>query len=157
MHGGGPHQGMFAIDLTFDCAAFDKSARALEDESIVPDLVDTVNDFGGLAIKSLVEAQANLLDRPKPFIQKGWVRGRTKRGPNGSAVGDVHLLPIQAQYLTHVIDGGIRRAGDYATTALGPLVPGRDAQLHAYGNLPRGYVERMLRYPEVAWVHLPLS
>lgn len=145
---------MLNITLQFDHAEFDRSARATMDENIIPALVDTVNTLADLAIDALVEAQSTFLDRPTPFTQKAWVRGRTVVKGNDSVVGDVHLLPIQAEYLQYVIDGGVRRAGDYATTALGPLIPGKDDELDSYGNLPRDYVQRMLADPDVAWVHL---
>jgi hypothetical protein len=59
----------------------------------------------------------------------------------------VILKPIQAEYLGLEIDGGIRRAGDYATTKTGSLVLGPDAPVDAYGNLPRDDVGRVLAEP----------
>jgi len=57
----------------------------------------------------------------------------------------------QEQYLNLEILGGIRQAGDYATTVGGPLIPERDATLDSYGNLPRGWVSQELKVPGVRW------
>lgn len=145
---------MFQINVTVDTTQFSRQVDAQVAEELVPYLANVVDQLADGAIAALVEAQAAVIDRPKPFTQNGWRKGKPKPGPGGSVVTDVHLLPIQAEYLTYVIDGGVRRAGDYATTSQGPLVPGRDAKRDAYGNLPRGYVQRMMRDPDVAWVHL---
>lgn len=59
------------------------------------------------------------------------------------------MKPTQAQYLELQIDGGIRRAGDYGTTKGGPIVPGNGARVNRHGNLPRGYVARMMQRRDV--------
>ena len=145
---------MLRIETTLDVNAFDKSVDEAINDGVMPTLADALNEIADTVVDRLVEAQAALLDRPTDFTQRAWkvlpAKAVTGRAPEAWVV----MHPIQTEYLEYVIDGGVRRAGDYATTKLGPLIPGRDAPVNKNGNLPRNYVRRMLQDPDVAWVHL---
>lgn len=116
-------------------------------------LVDSINDMAERARLKVVEAMPAYLDKPTPFTLRGIGVRKAKPGAQRPEV-EVDVLPQQARYLQYQILGGVRVAGDYATTRLGPIVPGPDAPRNAYGTLPRGYIKRMLTQPDVRWVHL---
>lgn len=82
------------------------------------------------------------------FTKKGfWSQfGKSKTDPEATVL----IRPQQAQYMHFVVEGGVRRAGDYATTKGGPLVP-VNARRNKYGNLPRTYVQTKLRKPKFFW------
>jgi len=72
------------------------------------------------------------LHRPSFFTKKVFVR---KSKPDNLIA--ITLLPkLQAEYLSKVIDGGIRRPGDYATLN-GQILSPVNARLNKLGNFPR--------------------
>jgi hypothetical protein len=83
--------------------------------------------------------------RSTDFTVRGWMSVKAQKG--GEPVATVQAKPRAEQYLGFVIYGGTRQAGDYATTRLGPLVPGKDAPLDGFGNLLQGYVRLQLQDP----------
>ncbi|MBB5758358.1 hypothetical protein HNR00_003078 [Methylorubrum rhodinum] len=86
---------MFKVNVTVDTSQFSREVDAMVAEDLVPYLANVVDQLADGAIAALVEAQAAIIDRPKPFTQAGWRKGKPKPGPGGSVVTDVHLLPIQ--------------------------------------------------------------
>ncbi|KZB99705.1 hypothetical protein AU375_03993 [Methylobacterium radiotolerans] len=138
---------MFSLSMKIDGDAFEREADAYVDTDLNGGLIDAVNRVADMARDALVEAMPIYLDRPNPFSTAAWKVIHAKTTPEAI----VFAQPLQAQYLTYVVDGGVRRAGDYATTARGPLVPGKDAVLDQYGNLPRDFVTSALQDPNVAW------
>lgn len=145
---------MLRIETTLDVAAFEKSTDAAINDGVIPTLADALNGIADTVVERLVEAQPALLDRPTDFTQRAWKVLPAKAIAGRAPEAWVVMQPIQAEYMEYVIDGGVHRAGDYAATKLGPLIPGRDAPVNKNGNLPRNYVRRMLQDPDVAWVHL---
>lgn len=89
------------------------------------------------ARKRLREVAAEAFDRPKPFTVDAF-RYRPVSGDAPAAL--VYVLPLPARYLGLQVFGGEREPGDYGTTKRGILVPGRDAVLDRFGNLPREQV-----------------
>lgn len=77
------------------------------------------------------------LDRPTPFTLRGAaVLGYASKARLEAVVG---FRPIQAAYLRFQIEGGTR-----TPKARAILVPAEHARLNRYGNLPKGYVARVL-------------
>lgn len=138
--------GMARIDITVDTTSLDLAPVELDTH-----LVDAVNDLAEMGRARVTEELPRAFDRPSPFTMRGI---GTRPASAGSPEATVDVLPQQSKYLSYEILGGIRRAGDYATTRLGPLVPGPDAPLDAYGNLPRNFVRTALRDPDVFWTVL---
>lgn len=116
-------------------------------------LVESVNSIAEAAQLHVTEALPVHLDRPTPFTRKAIGVKQARPGAR-DVLAEVDVLSLQARYLALEIFGGVRKAGDYATTKLGPLIPGKDAPRNAYGNLPRGYVQRVMQQPGVRWVKL---
>jgi hypothetical protein len=128
MQAGPQGAGMLKLNMEIDGDAFERDADAYVSGTVEPGLVDAVNRIAELAVEALVEAMPRYLDRPNPFTLNAF---KVKRATPRDLTAEVYAQPMQARYLTYVIDGGVRRAGDYATTAAGPLVPGKDAVLDA--------------------------
>ncbi|KQO85932.1 hypothetical protein [Methylobacterium sp. Leaf91] len=116
-------------------------------------LVDSVNSIAEAARLHVTEALPVHLDRPTPFTMKA-IGVKKARPGTRDVEAEVDVLPLQARYLALEIFGGVRKAGDYATTKLGPLIPGKDSPRNAYGNMSRGYVQRVMQQPGVRWVKL---
>lgn len=77
------------------------------------------------------------VDRPVPFTTRAvgyqWATKETLRAR-------VFIKDIQAAYLGFTVFGGTRTPKKRAV-----VVPTEDAALNVYGNLPRGYVKRLLK------------
>lgn len=101
--------------------------------------------------EELTAALIASIDDPTPFTQRAIaiLPANYRAGREPDAI--VYVQERQAEYLRLQIDGGVRRAGDYATTRTGALVPGPHAPVDAYGNLPRGFVDQALADPHVGW------
>lgn len=78
------------------------------------------------------------LDRPTPFT-RGSVYRRGAR--KSRLVGEVGFKRVQAAYLSTLEEGG-------TLVKRGQRLPGK-ARLNQYGNLPRGYVGKLLANPHV--------
>lgn len=140
---------MFTIKV--DIEPSDSSEAFLRDV-FAPALTGAVTDVAYKASDALSAATEELFDRPNPFTRRsfGVLQAQLRSDP----MAFVYVKEIQAEYLDLQIEGGIRRAGDYATSRLGPIVPGPHGQKDAYGNLPRGYIRRVMQDPHVAWINL---
>lgn len=140
------------IDLEYDTAQFDAEVSAYIDTAIRPAIASGLT---AAAVKVQQDLQAELItdiDDPTPFTKQAIGMYGPKPSKTGELDALVFLRPIQAQYLGYQIDGGIRRAGDYATLETGVLVPGPDAKLDRYGNLPRGFVTEALAGGDAWWM-----
>lgn len=143
------------IEIEFDVSAYEAQADAVVERAIAPAIVDALNVAARAARLRVIEAMPAYLDRPTPFTNMGvgmfpaTIDPASDRDPAAL----VRIMPQQANYMQYAIFGGERGPGDYASTALGPLVPGPDARLDAYGNLPRDYVDEEIA-DGAAWVEL---
>lgn len=145
------------IDLEYDLDDFSSQVDSYIDGTIRPALAEGLNAAAVLVEQDMIEELGRSFDRPNPFTLNafGIMPATNRPGKDPDAV--LFIQPIQAAYLDVQIDGGVRRAGDYATTKAGPIVPGPDARLDPYGNLPRGYVKRMAQRDDTFWTTLGVS
>lgn len=143
------------LEIEFDVRAFEAAAEAVVSTAVGPAMVDALNAAAEAGRLAVVEAMPAYIDRPTPFTTLGVGTFPAVVDPAGlrDPAALVRIKPDQAAYLQYEILGGTRGPGDYATTALGPLVPGPDAQLDAYGNMPRHYVDDEIA-DGAAWVSL---
>lgn len=145
---------MLDVTLEFDRTAFDNATDSFVNRDVQAALIDAVN-FTATRVQGALRAEMmRVFDRPTPFTLMGVNVWRARPTDGGDPTAIVFLMDRQAAYLALEIEGGTRRAGDVATTRLGPLVPGPAAQKDSFGNLPRGYVQAALQDPNVAWVTL---
>lgn len=143
------------IEIEFDVSAYERDADVFVERAIGPACVDAVNAAAVAARRAVVEAMPAYLDRPTPFtlLGVGAFPATAYAGSEKESAALVRIGPQQAEYMRYMILGGDRGPGDYAATAQGPIVPGPDAQLDAYGNLPRDFVDDEMADGAV-WVHL---
>ena len=88
------------------------------------------------ARSELIDTAKRDFDRPTKFTLRGFLvkKASFKKRPIES---EVLIKDQQAQYLTFQVFGGVRRAGDFATTKAGPLLAVRQ-KLNKFGNFPQG-------------------
>lgn len=126
-----------SVTLSADLSPIKKIAIIFGGPAMAKALADSLN---GVAFDSQRALQALTLkefDRPIPFTQRAFgVEKATNKTKD--IVARVFVRDIQAKYLGIQIKGGIRKKGDYATTAGGPLTPGGSIQLTESGNFPQG-------------------
>ncbi|MDQ0520070.1 MULTISPECIES: hypothetical protein [Methylobacteriaceae] len=89
------------------------------------------------ARKRLREVAVQVLDRPMEFTVDAF---KYRPVPGDAPAALVYVLPTAARYLARQVFGGEREPGDYGTVSRGILVPGRDAVLDEFGNMPRSQV-----------------
>ncbi|GEP03720.1 MULTISPECIES: hypothetical protein [Methylobacteriaceae] len=102
-------------------------------------LDEAVLYLAACARKRLREVAAEVFDRPTAFTLDAF-RYRKLQGEAPAAL--VYVLPTAARYLALVVFEGERRPGDPRTVSRGILVPGRDAVLDRFGNLPRSQISQ---------------
>jgi len=139
------------IDIEIETDAYNAAVEAYLDSTVRPALAAGLTAAAEAVREELTAELLASIDDPSPFTQRAIAIMPAKSRPGSDPDAIVFVMDRQAEYLGLQIDGGVRRAGDYATTKTGSLVPGPHAQLDAYGNLPRDYVQRMLADPHVGW------
>lgn len=145
---------MLKIKLAFDQKTYDDTVARF-DADMTTGLVSAVNAAAEAARDAVRAEMLSVFDRPTPYTLQGVaLYEATPRSDGGDPSALVFLLDDQAAYLELEIAGGPRAAGDYATTRLGPLVPGPAAPRDGFGGLPRGFVASALADPTVSWVTL---
>ena len=141
------------IRIDVDAAAFQAQVDGPFSASLDKAAAGAINDAAAAAVEALRQEAEESFDKPSDFTLQAFRFLQARPGDSRPAAL-VNVAPIQARFLELEVDGGPRRAGDYATTALGPLVPGPDAPKDARGNLPRGYVTRAMMQEHVRWTRL---
>ncbi|BCM83604.1 hypothetical protein [Methylobacterium indicum] len=129
------------IRFAFDGASFSRRAREYVRGILRPALQQAADYLGAYARLRLMAATQVYLDDPIQWTVNAFAY---RRGDGGQPSTVVFVRESQAAYLGLEVRGGVRHAGDYATTRDGPLVPGRDATLDENGNLPRDAVAEAL-------------
>ena len=102
----------FTVD--FDGAAFTRQAKAYIQKTVRPGLAEAVLYIAASARKSLSEATEVFFDRPIDWTVEGFAYKRLEGTTAAEAL--VYVLPGQARYLGLEVYGGVRVAGDFATT-----------------------------------------
>jgi len=104
--------------------------------------VAVINQTAGQVVKDLRKATSSSFDNPTPFTKRAFAA--TSASPDQETPSStVYIQPDQSKYLWLEVYGGPRKVGDYGTSKKG-LVIGK-ANLNIYGNLPRGYISRMVK------------
>jgi hypothetical protein len=125
---------------------FDVDARALQARfgRIATDqlpfaVARTITESARAVAEAQRSAMQTSLDRPTPFTLRGpaVMQSATKAVP-AAVVG---IRPVQAGYLQWQVHGGTRTA----PAGRAVLVPTDAAPENRYGNLPKGYVARVLQ------------
>jgi hypothetical protein len=106
--------------------------------------VAALNQVSTKLVKAAKEQMKKDFDRPNPFTLRGVAVASPATADQAEPTVVIAVLPQQARYLGLEVLGGVRKVGDYATAKAGIVMPGPDVELNAYGNLPRGYLKRLL-------------
>lgn len=148
---------MLRIDIKVDVASYDGQTEAHINRVIKPAIADGLNAASTIIRDELREAAKRDFDRPKPFTINGFTffKATAKKGRDPDAL--IRIKPTAAEYLADQIVGGVRRAGDYATTKQGPIVPGPGVKRDKFGNLPRRFIAQQIRKKSVFWSTLGRS
>lgn len=134
---------MINIDVVIDGDEFHRKAESWSRDFRDRRLKNALWNAGTNVAKGLAALTEKHFKNPTPFTRNafGRVWSKDSQGP----YVDVFVKDMQARYLGLEVHGGMRHAGDYATTKRGPIIPLRDARLSKYGGLPRGYTRRMMQ------------
>jgi hypothetical protein len=139
------------IDIDLDVSEFDRDADTYIRKDWSDGIVAGLNRWARVTQLRLQTAMLRVFDRPVPFTAQGasFLPARND-GVRDPAVL-ITIMRQQAQWLELEIFGGERVAGDYATTSRGVLIPGPDAKVDRYGNLPRDFLSKALARKRVGW------
>lgn len=95
------------------------------------------------ARKALLKHADTVIDgKPTAWTKRGFV---VDKATSESLEASVRILPQQAGYMTYLINGGTRRAGDVGATPYDVLTDAPEDQKNVFGNLKRGYLKRIAR------------
>lgn len=100
-------------------------------------LAVALSDTAKQAADDVKQKLPTVFDRPTPFTVRG-IRFSRARKTDQPISAFVFVPPVQGRYLRVQVRGGTRRPAGRAL-----LIP-REARRNVYGNLPRGYIARML-------------
>jgi hypothetical protein len=127
----------------FDLRSFEKSLTQIE-KKVLPQA--QAGFLSGLAFGArrglLAYAEKNIKGGPNPWTKKGFV---VEKATPQNMTASISIRPEQARYMTYLINGGVRRAGDAGATPFDVLTDAPDEQKNAFGNVKRGYLKRIAR------------
>lgn len=145
------------IEITTEIEGFNSAVESYLSQTVRPAIAAGINAAAEAVKAYLLAELIEDIDNPTAFTRNafGVLPASSKPGSTGIDMDAlVYIKDIQAEYLGFQIDGGVRRAGDYATGKTGPVVPGPHAPVDQYGNLPRNYISDMLKDPHVSWTKM---
>jgi len=144
------------ISVDVDTEAYRRDANTFVDTKLIPAIAAGINRTAFRARDRLRAEVQTRFDRPTEFTKNafGVFPAKSRPEPGRDPAALVTVMQMQARYLGLQVFGGMRKAGDYATTRRGSVVPGRDAVRDASGNLPRNYIRDAMR-AGADWVDLP--
>jgi len=141
----------FDIDIEMDLPDFMTGVHDYISNTVQPAIAAGLTAAAEAVREELTAELLQSIDDPTPFTQRAIAVMPAKARPGSEPDAIVFVMDRQAEYLQLQIDGGVRRAGDYATAKVGSIVPGPHAQLDQYGNLPRDFIQQALADPHVGW------
>lgn len=105
--------------------------------------------LNGLAFgarKSLLAyADKTIEGKPTAWTRRGFVVDKAVVSPGKPLEAVVRIQPQQAGYMTYLINGGLRRAGDVGATPYDVMTDAHDSEKDSFGNVKRGYLKRIAR------------
>ncbi|WP_117195925.1 hypothetical protein [Rhizobium terrae] len=127
----------------FDLRGFTKDMTKIEKTILPTAQAGFLNGIAFGARKSLLKhADATIQGKPTAWTKRGFV---VDKATPGSLEATVRIQPLQAGYMTLLINGGTRKAGDVGATPFDVLTDAPDSEKNAFGNLKRGYLKRIAR------------
>ena len=105
------------IDIELETTDFDRQVFSFIETTVRMGITLGIIVAANRIRDEIVGRMREQLDKPTDFTERGIQVALDTKGRDPSAT--VYVLPIQARYLGYQIDGGLRRAGDYATLDTG--------------------------------------
>lgn len=131
----------------FDLRDFTKTLTKLERTVLPTAQAGFLNGIAFGARKSLLKhADATIDGKPTAWTKRGFV---VDKATPSSLKATIRIQPQQAGYMTYIINGGPRKAGDVGATPYDVLTDAPESERNAFGNLKRGYLKRIARQARV--------
>ena len=119
--------------ITVDVKEVEKSLSRISDD-VPKALTRGINDAAFALRKTWLQLIEQKVDNPVSFTKKVFV---SKASPEKQEA-IVYIPPIQSTYLHFLVEGGIRRGGDYGNVGKGELLsPVKGMKLNKWGNFPQ--------------------
>lgn len=129
--------------FTFDLRSFTKSLTKIEKTVLPTAQAGFLNGLAFGARRSLLAyADKNIKGGPNPWTKKGFV---VDKATPQNLEASVSIRPEQARYMTYLINGGVRRAGDPGASKFDVRVDTAGESKNKLGNATRGYLGRVAR------------
>ncbi len=129
--------------IQFDTRSFERSLSKIEKQVLPQAQAGFLNGITFGARKGLLAyADKNIKGGPNPWTRKGFV---VDKATPQSLEATVSIRPEQARYMTYLINGGVRRAGDPGASAFDVRVDTAEDSKNSLGNAKRGYLGRIAR------------
>jgi hypothetical protein len=130
-----------------DTRGFEKSLTKIEKQVLPQAQAGFLNGLAFGARRSLLAyAEKNIEGGPTPWTRKGFVVEKTTADHSEASVS---IRPEQARYMTYLVNGGVRRAGDPGATTYDVRVDSSAESKNGLGNAKKGYLGRISRQARV--------
>lgn len=120
-------------DVRIDATDVIKELSRISDNAekiIYKGINDAAFELRSMWLKMLGADIAN----PVSFTKKVFVDKATEALPEAT----VFIPPIQSEYLNLIVEGGVRKGGDYATVGSDEILAPVNVRLNKSGNIPEG-------------------
>lgn len=127
----------------FDLRGFEKTMTRIEKQVLPTAQAGFLNGIAFGARRSLLAyADKNIEGGTNPWTRKGFA---VEKATPQSLEASVSIRPEQARYMTYLINGGVRRAGDPGASNYDVRVDSAEDSKNGLGNAKKGYLGRIAR------------
>jgi hypothetical protein len=128
------------FDFEFDLKGFERSLTKIEKKVLPQAQAGFLNGLAFGARRSLIAyAEKNIEGSPNSWTKRGFV---VKKATTPDPEYSVEILPEQAKYMTYLVSGGERRAGDPGATKYDVRVDSAPESKNRFGNAQRYFLSR---------------
>jgi hypothetical protein len=129
--------------ITFDVRSFEKNMTKLEKKVLPQAQAGLLSGMAFGARKALLSyADKNIKGGPNAWTRRGFA---VDKATPETLTAAVSIRPEQARYMTYLINGGVRRAGDPGASRYDVRVDSDETQKNDQGNIKKGYMGRVAR------------
>ncbi len=127
----------------FDLRDFTRNMKKIEKQVLPTAQAGFLNGIAFGARRGLLAyADKNIKGGPNPWTKKGFV---VEKATPQNLEASVSIRPEQARYMTYLINGGVRRAGDPGASKFDVRVDSSEDSKNKLGNTTKGYLGRIAR------------
>lgn len=132
------------LDFTIDIRQLQSGLDRLEKKVLPTAQAGFLNGLAFGARKHLAAyAEKTIQGKPTGWTKRGFVVDKAQPGKMPAAT--VRIQQQQSQYMTYLINGGTRRAGDAGASSFDVRVGGAAEGTNTYGNMKRNYLKQVAR------------